>query len=164
MGQKVVPNHCITPIFDVPALKPQIIIHRDSYLLIGAQIPLGGLDRRVPEQEFDLFEVAAALPTEFGASTAQVVGAEVLDPDLLRCLFNYRPDRPVAQRVAIDLPPFGNRAQQPAVFDAGRGRPGVDAVLDPDGMATVRMRRPLPSRSARTHLPSRCWTVSTSSL
>jgi hypothetical protein len=31
------------------------------------------------------------------------------------------------------------------------------------GMATVRMRRPLPSRSARTHRPSRCWMVATSS-
>ena len=29
------------------------------------------------------------------------------------------------------LPLF--RTQQPAVLDAGRGHPGVDAVLDPDG-------------------------------
>jgi hypothetical protein len=38
----------------------------------------------VPEQELDLFEISAILPTELGAGAAQVVGAEVLDPDLLR--------------------------------------------------------------------------------
>ena len=30
------------------------------------------------------------------------MGAEVLDADLLRLLFNYGPDRPVAERVAVD--------------------------------------------------------------
>ena len=60
------------------------------------------------------------------------MGAEVLDPDLLRRLFNYRPDSPVAQGVAIDLPALRDRTQQPAVFDAGRGHPGVDSLLDPD--------------------------------
>jgi hypothetical protein len=38
----------------------------------------------VAEQEFDLLEVPAALPAELGAGTAEVVSAEVLDPDLLR--------------------------------------------------------------------------------
>jgi hypothetical protein len=41
----------------------QIIIHRDDDLLIGPQIPLGGLNRGMPEQEFDLLEV----PTIFSA-------------------------------------------------------------------------------------------------
>ena len=31
-----------------------------------------------------LLEIATILPTEFGAGTAEVVGAEVLDADLLR--------------------------------------------------------------------------------
>ena len=37
----------------------------------------------MPEQEFDLLEIPAVLPAELGAGTAQVVGAEVLDADLL---------------------------------------------------------------------------------
>jgi len=37
----------------------------------------------VPEQELDLLEVTAILPAEFGAGATEVVGAEVLDPDLL---------------------------------------------------------------------------------
>jgi hypothetical protein len=36
------------------------------------------------EQEFDLLQIPAVLPAEFGAGAAQVVGAEALDPDLLR--------------------------------------------------------------------------------
>jgi hypothetical protein len=37
----------------------------------------------VAEQELDLLEIAAVLPAVLGAGTTQVVGAEVLDPDLL---------------------------------------------------------------------------------
>jgi hypothetical protein len=38
----------------------------------------------VAEQEFDLLQIAAVLAAELGAGAAEVVGAEVLDPDLLR--------------------------------------------------------------------------------
>jgi hypothetical protein len=38
----------------------------------------------VPEQELDLFEIPAVLPTQFRAGTAEVVGAEAFDSDLLR--------------------------------------------------------------------------------
>ena len=34
----------------------------------------------MPKQELDLLEIASVLPTELRASTAQVVGAEALDP------------------------------------------------------------------------------------
>jgi hypothetical protein len=32
----------------------------------------------------------------------------------------------------VDLPALRDRPQQPSLFDAGRGHPGVDALLDPD--------------------------------
>jgi hypothetical protein len=38
----------------------------------------------VPKQEFDLLQIAAILPAKFRASPAEVMSAEVLDPDLLR--------------------------------------------------------------------------------
>ncbi len=65
-------------------LQSQVVVHRDLDILLGAQIAFGGLDRGVPEQEFDLLQIPAVLPAELGAGAAQVVGAEVLDPDLLR--------------------------------------------------------------------------------
>src|SRR5260370_7978873 len=60
------------------------------------------------------------------------MGAEVLDPNLLRRLLDDRPNRPVAQLVANQLPALGERPQQAAVLDLGRYHPGVDSVLDPE--------------------------------
>jgi hypothetical protein len=65
-------------------LESKVVVHRDLDILLGAQIALRGLDGRVPQQELDLLQVAAVLPTQFRACTAEVVGAEVLDADLLR--------------------------------------------------------------------------------
>jgi hypothetical protein len=36
------------------------------------------------EQEFDLLQIPAILPAEFGAGASEIVGAEVFDSDLLR--------------------------------------------------------------------------------
>ena len=44
----------------------------------------GGLDGGVAEQELDLLEIAAVLPTQFRAGATEIVGAEAFDPDLLR--------------------------------------------------------------------------------
>ncbi len=52
--------------------KPQIIVHRDLYVLLGAQIALGRLDRGVAEEEFDLLQI----PPFFLHSLAQL-GAPV---------------------------------------------------------------------------------------
>jgi hypothetical protein len=38
----------------------------------------------VPQQKLNLLQIAAILAAELGAGAAEVVGAEVLDPDLLR--------------------------------------------------------------------------------
>src|SRR5258708_4981155 len=54
-----------------------------SDMLLRAQMPLGRLVHRVPEQELDLLEIAAVLPAELGAGAAEGVYAEVLDADLL---------------------------------------------------------------------------------
>jgi hypothetical protein len=65
-------------------LQAEVIVHRDLDILLGAEIALCRLDRRVAEQELDLFEIPAALPAQLGAGTAEVVSPEVFDPDLLR--------------------------------------------------------------------------------
>ena len=65
-------------------LQPQVIVHRDLYILLRPQIAFGGLDGGVAEQELDLLEIAAVLPTQFRAGATEIVGAEPFDPDLLR--------------------------------------------------------------------------------
>jgi hypothetical protein len=64
--------------------KPQIIVHRDLDILVRPQIPFCGLDRGMAEEELDLLQIPTVLPAQLGAGTAEVMGAEVLDPDLLR--------------------------------------------------------------------------------
>jgi hypothetical protein len=66
------------------SLQSQVIVHRDLDILLRPEIAFGGLDRRVAEQEFDLLQIPAVLPAQLGARPAEIVGAEVLNPDLLR--------------------------------------------------------------------------------
>jgi hypothetical protein len=69
---------------DLRSLQSQVVVHRDLNILLRAQIAFRGLDGGVAEQEFDLLEIAAILPAQLGAGATEVVGAEVLDPDLFR--------------------------------------------------------------------------------
>jgi hypothetical protein len=112
-------------------LQPEGIVDGDGDLLLRSQVVFRRLDRAVPEQELDLFQVAAAPATELGAGAAEVVGAEALDTDLLGRLLHHRPDRPVAQAIT-DPSALADRAQQPALLHSGRRDPGVDSLLDPD--------------------------------
>ena len=84
----------------------------------------------MPQQELDLFQVAAGLPAELRAGTTQVVGAEVLDADLLRSFRDDRPDRPVAQALP-DFAALGDGPQQRTLLDR-TGLPGINSLLHPD--------------------------------
>jgi hypothetical protein len=55
------------------SLQSQVIVDRDLDILLRPQIAFGGLDRRVPQQEFDLLQIPAILPAQLGAGAAQVV-------------------------------------------------------------------------------------------
>ena len=108
------------------------IVHGDSNLLLGAKVTLGRLDRRVSEQELDLFQIPTRFAAQFCASPAQVMGAEVLNPDLLGATFDDRPDRPVAQGQLAQLAGLRDRSQQRPVGDTGTLSPAIDALLHPD--------------------------------
>jgi hypothetical protein len=84
----------------------------------------------VAEQELDLFDISAVLSAEFCAGTPEVVRPEPLDPDLLGALLDDRPDGPAAHAL-LDFAAFGDGPEQPAVFHARGGHPGVDSLLDP---------------------------------
>ena len=40
----------------------------------------------MPQQEFDLLQIAAILPAELGSGASEVVGAEVFDPNVAQQL------------------------------------------------------------------------------
>jgi hypothetical protein len=52
-------------------LQPQVIVHRDLDILLRPKIAFRGLDGGVPEQEFDLLEIPAVLPTQLGAGATE---------------------------------------------------------------------------------------------
>ena len=85
----------------------------------------------MPEQELDLFEIAAGFPAELGAGASEVMGTEVLDTDLAGGLLDDVPDGPVAEALA-DFAALADLSQQRTVLDRGGGLPGVDGVLDPE--------------------------------
>ena len=91
----------------------------------------------MPQQELDLFQVAASLATELRTGTPEVVSTEALDPDLLCRFGDHDPDRPVRQALA-DFASLVEGAEQRAFLDLRGGLPGVDALLDPhrDGNGT----------------------------
>jgi hypothetical protein len=66
----------------------EIVVHSDHNLLLGAKIALCGLNRRMPEQELDLLEIASGLAAELGAAPAQIMDPESLDANLLSGLFD----------------------------------------------------------------------------
>ena len=143
-------------------LQSEVVVYGNLDLLLGAEVAFGRLDGGVAEQELDLFDISAVLAAELGASAAEVVRPEALDPDLPgACSTTDQTAQPLM--LALTLPPLVTaRSSLPSSTPAA-----VIQVLIPcltqAGIATVRTRRPLPSRSASTHRPSRNWMVSTSS-
>jgi hypothetical protein len=63
----------------------------------------------------------------------------------------------------LTFPLFETELSSRPLSIPGHSRPNIDTLLHPDRDRGVRMRRPLPSRSASTHLPSLCWMVAMSS-
>ena len=67
-----------------PNYSPRLSFTAISIILLRTKIAFRGLDGGVPEQKLDLLQIPAILAAELGAGAAQVMGAEVLDPNLLR--------------------------------------------------------------------------------
>lgn len=60
-------------------LKANRIIDRMAKLLFGPEIPFGGLDRSVTQEELNLFQLATGQVAELRARVPQVVRREVLN-------------------------------------------------------------------------------------
>jgi hypothetical protein len=79
-------------------------------LAAGAEVPLGGLDAGMVQQELDLLEIATPAAAELGAGSSQIVRPQ---PQLLSVEHCYGEDRLGAQRVAGDLPVAVERQDHP---------------------------------------------------
>lgn len=80
-------------------LNPNTVIHGVADSLLAAQVTLGGLYRRVPEEELNLFEFAASNVTEPGACPPQIVGRNLLNADRFREVPNRVPNNLFRQAI-----------------------------------------------------------------
>jgi hypothetical protein len=63
-----------------------------SQRLLRPQVPLGGLDRGMAEEQLDLLQLPARLAAEFGAGPAQVVRRELAQSGGLGITHHQAPD------------------------------------------------------------------------
>src|ERR1700693_443137 len=71
-----------------------------NQILLGSEIALSGLYRRVPEEQLDLLKLAAGRPAELGACTAQIVWRDARNACGVGILPQHLPDDLLAQAFA----------------------------------------------------------------
>jgi len=105
-------------------LQPQVIVHRDLYILLRPQIAFGGLDGGVAEQELDLLQIPATLAAQFGAGAAEVVAPKCSIPI---CFDDCSTTDHTASRLRIRLAaaPKGQHSHVVEVWDAVGKRPHI---------------------------------------
>src|SRR5208283_3991991 len=85
------------------------IVHGIHNVLLATEVFFRRLDRGVPQQKLDLFEISARLPAQFRACAPQIMGRQVLDANLVRVMQHDFPNRRGAQRRARYLVILSNR-------------------------------------------------------
>src|SRR2546425_7252312 len=85
----------------------------------------------MPQQQLDLFKLAACRPAGLCAGPASVMRREAGHASISRILLEHLPDDLLGHGLALYLVASIHRAEYAAVGQAGRGAPGVDCHLDP---------------------------------
>jgi hypothetical protein len=66
------------------SLQSQVVVYRDFYILPPSRDSVRLPGSKSGRAGIDLLQIPAVLPAQLGAGTAEIMGAEMLDPDLLR--------------------------------------------------------------------------------
>ena len=99
-------------------LNPNTVIYGVSDFLLAAQVTLGGLYGHVPEEELNLFELAASNVTEPGACPPQIVRRNLLNAGRFREVLNHVPNNLLRQAISPDGPALIDGSEQATSRDS----------------------------------------------
>ena len=100
-------------------------------ILFGPEVPLGRLNRCVPQKHLDLLKLAAGRPTKLRAGSPQIVWRDAGDTHFGRVLPEHLPDDLLAQTFAGKGARAVHGPEHVASGNAGRRSPCVDRHFHP---------------------------------
>jgi hypothetical protein len=100
-------------------------------VLLATQVSFGRLHRGVPEQELNLFDLAATGMAQLRAGSPQIVGRDTLQSRLLAAALYHVPDHVLGDRFAPNLAGPAHSSKNLSVCDPGSHRPLVECPLRP---------------------------------
>jgi hypothetical protein len=107
------------------------IIDGAANALLAAQVPLGRLDRNVPEKKLNLLQFATRRMAEPGTRPAKIVWCKPLYACFAGVLADHAPDGFLRQSLAPGLPVLVYPPKQPAGGYVGSLKPFIEQSLDP---------------------------------
>lgn len=111
--------------------QPEAVVHRIAKILLAAQIALGGLHRRMPQQELNLLQFTTAVVAQLCARSPQVVGRNVLETHSRAAGPNNIPNHVLRDALAPHLARPGYGAEDSSFRNSGCQHPLIESRLDP---------------------------------
>jgi hypothetical protein len=112
-------------------IQPDGIVHGMSQSLLGSKIAFCGLDRGMPKQQLDLFEVSPSFPAKLRTGPPQIMRRQLPKVSSLGIAHHQPPDCFLIPDLrAGKVTGLADRPEEPGVCDAGGFEPGIDAGLD----------------------------------
>jgi hypothetical protein len=120
-------------VFLRPPLRSQLkqIVHWVSEILFAAEITFRRLDGRMPQQELNLLQLAAAAVAQLRTSSPQVMRRNMLQARSLAATLDYVPHDILRDAFSPHLSRSGNGSKDPSFRDLGCYDPLIECCFDP---------------------------------
>lgn len=118
-----------------------------SEMLLAAKIPLGCLHGDVPKQKLDLVQFTSSIAAQSSASPSEVVRGKFFNGCFFGAVLHDMPHNPLRHTTPQVLPARQtHRNTRPSLIPAETSHESI-VLFTQSGTGTVRMCRPLPTKS-----------------